>query len=108
MSQPYDDRCNTAVATRWEVAARESRRAYRDPLGRAHHRMQVANAVSAVTRTVDEKVGWNRIAFAISLLIIGVAVFTLARLLCLVEIDKVVAALKALAPRTFVLAVLLV
>src|SRR5262245_34946334 len=25
MSQPYDDRCNTAVATRWEVAARANR-----------------------------------------------------------------------------------
>jgi glycosyltransferase 2 family protein len=70
--------------------------------------MQVLNAMSAVTRTVDEKIGWNRIAFAISLLIIGVAVFTLARLLREVEVDKVVAALKATPPRTVLLAGLLV
>jgi len=70
--------------------------------------MQVLNAMSAVTRTVDAKIGWNRIAFAISLLIIGVAVFTLARLLREVDVEKVVAALKATPPRTVLLAGLLV
>ncbi len=64
--------------------------------------------MSAVTRTVDAKIGWNRIAFAISLLIIGVAVFTLARLLREVDVEKVVAALKATPPRTVLLAGLLV
>jgi hypothetical protein len=70
--------------------------------------MQVLNAMSAVTRTVDEKIGWNRIAFAISLLIIAVAVFTLAHLLREVDAERVVGALKAMSPRTIALAGILV
>jgi glycosyltransferase 2 family protein len=66
--------------------------------------MQVQNAMSAVTRAVDAKLGWNRIAFAISLLIIAAASITLFRLLRDVELDKVVAALTAMTPRTILLA----
>jgi glycosyltransferase 2 family protein len=70
--------------------------------------MQVVNAVSAVTRAVDERVGWNRIAFAISLLIIAVAGVTLVGLLRDVDVGEVVDALKDTPPRTLVLAGLLV
>jgi uncharacterized membrane protein YbhN (UPF0104 family) len=54
------------------------------------------------------KVGWNRIAFAISLLIIAAASITLFRLLRDIDLDKVVAALLATTPRTILLAGLLV
>jgi hypothetical protein len=70
--------------------------------------MQVLNAMSAVTRTLDAKVGWNRIAFAISLLIIAAASIALFKLLHDVELDKVLAALRATTPRTILLAGLLV
>jgi len=70
--------------------------------------MQVQNAMSAVTRAVDARIGWNRIAFAVSLLIIAAASVTLFRLLRDVELDKVIAALKATTPRTMVIAGLLV
>lgn len=70
--------------------------------------MHVQNAVSAVTRAIDAKVGWNRVAFAISLLIIAVAAVTLVRLLRDVDMDEIVAALKATTPRTLALAGILV
>ena len=57
---------------------------------------------------VDERVGWNRIAFAISLLIIAVALVTLFRLLRDVELDKVVEALQATSPHTVMVAAILV
>jgi glycosyltransferase 2 family protein len=70
--------------------------------------MQVQNAMSAVTRAVDAKLGWNRIAFAISLVIIAAASVTLFRLLREVEPDKVMAALTAMPPRTILIAAVLV
>jgi hypothetical protein len=66
--------------------------------------MQMLNAMSALTRAVDETVGWNRIALATSLLIIAAASVTLFRLLRDIEIDKVVAALEATPPGTVALA----
>src|SRR5882724_3589614 len=66
--------------------------------------MQVLNAVSAITRAVDAKVGWNRIGIAISLLIIAIAFATLFRLLGDVDVGKVVAALQATPPRTVLVA----
>jgi glycosyltransferase 2 family protein len=66
--------------------------------------MHVQNAMSAVTRAVDARVGWNRIALVISLLIIAAASITLFRLLRDVELDKVVVALTAMTPRTILLA----
>lgn len=62
------------------------------------------NAMSALTRAVDEAVGWNRIAFAASLLVIAAASVTLFRLLRDIEIDKVIGALQATPPETVVLA----
>ena len=66
--------------------------------------MHVLNAMSAVTRAVDAKVGWNRIALAISLLIIAVALITLSRLLRDVDVDKVIDALRPTTARTIALA----
>ncbi|MGA7489157.1 MAG: YbhN family protein [Xanthobacteraceae bacterium] len=66
--------------------------------------MHVLNAMSAVTRVVDAKVGWNRIALAASLIIIAIATVTLFRLLRDIELDKVAAALEATPPRTILLA----
>jgi uncharacterized membrane protein YbhN (UPF0104 family) len=70
--------------------------------------MQIVNAMSAVTRAVDARIGWNRIVFAISLLIITVASVTLFRLLRDVDLDKVFTALRATTPRSVMLAGLLV
>jgi uncharacterized membrane protein YbhN (UPF0104 family) len=57
--------------------------------------MQVLNALSAVTRAVDARIGWNRIALATSLLIIAAAAITLFRLLRDIEPDKVLRTLEA-------------
>jgi uncharacterized membrane protein YbhN (UPF0104 family) len=62
------------------------------------------NAMSAFTRAVDAKVGWNRIGIAISLLVIAIAFATLFRLLRDVDIGRVVAALQAMPPRTVLMA----
>jgi glycosyltransferase 2 family protein len=70
--------------------------------------MHVQNAVSAVTRAIDAKVGWNRVAFAISLLIIAVAAVTLLRLLRDVDMNEIVVALKTTTTRTLALAGILV
>jgi glycosyltransferase 2 family protein len=70
--------------------------------------MQVQDAMSAVTRAVDARIGWNRIAFAVSLLIIAVASVTLFRLLRDVDLDRVRAALEATTPREILLAGILV
>ncbi len=66
--------------------------------------MHVLNAMSAMRRGVDAKVGWNRIAFATSLLIIAAAAVTLFRLLRDIEPDKVVGALEGTTPRTLLVA----
>jgi uncharacterized membrane protein YbhN (UPF0104 family) len=66
--------------------------------------MQVLNAMSAITRAVDAKVGWNRIGIAISLLVIAIAFATLFRLLRDVDIGRVVSALQAMPPRTVLMA----
>jgi uncharacterized membrane protein YbhN (UPF0104 family) len=53
------------------------------------------NVTSVITRTLQEKVGWNKIGAAIGLLIVVVAVVTLFRLLGDVDFDKVLAEIKA-------------
>jgi uncharacterized membrane protein YbhN (UPF0104 family) len=53
------------------------------------------NAISVIKRTVGERIGWNRIGFAISLVILAVACAALFRLLRDIEVGKVVAALRA-------------
>jgi glycosyltransferase 2 family protein len=66
--------------------------------------MQLQNTMSAITRAVDAKVGWNRIGIAISLLIIAIAFATLLRLLRDVDFGKVVLALQATVPHTVLIA----
>jgi uncharacterized membrane protein YbhN (UPF0104 family) len=70
--------------------------------------MQLQNAMSAITRAVDAKVGWNRIGIAISLLIIAIAFATLFRLLRNIDLGKVVSALQAMAPQRVLIAGILV
>jgi len=70
--------------------------------------MHVLNAVSALARAVDDRIGFNRLYFAISLLIIAVALVTLARLLHDIDFDKVAAAMRATTPSTILLAGILV
>src|ERR1044072_958171 len=49
----------------------------------------------ATARLIDEKVGWNRIGLALSLVIIGTALFVLYRMLRGIDVAQVVVALKA-------------
>ena len=70
--------------------------------------MQVLNAMTAATRAIDARIGWNRIVFAISILIIALAAGTLLRLLHDIDPGHVVAALRATAPRQIILAGVLV
>jgi uncharacterized membrane protein YbhN (UPF0104 family) len=70
--------------------------------------MQVQDAMTAVTRAIDAKIGWNRIAFAVSVLIITGAAVTLVHLLRDIEVDRIFAALQATTPRTIMIAGVLV
>ena len=49
----------------------------------------------ATARLIDEKIGWNRIGLALSLVIIGTALFVLYRMLRGIDVAQVVVALKA-------------
>ncbi|HKS63313.1 MAG TPA: UPF0104 family protein [Xanthobacteraceae bacterium] len=49
----------------------------------------------AAARLIDEKIGWNRIGLALSLVIIGTALFVLYRMLRGIDVAQVVVALKA-------------
>ena len=49
----------------------------------------------ATARLIDEKIGWNRIGLALSLVIIGIALFVLYRMLRGIDVAQVVVALKA-------------
>jgi glycosyltransferase 2 family protein len=55
----------------------------------------MANVTSVISRAIRERVGWNRIGIAISILIVVIAAAILLQLLREIEIDKVVAALRA-------------
>jgi hypothetical protein len=56
--------------------------------------MKALNATAAVTRTLEEKVGWNRIALALSPLITAVA-WTLLRPARDGELDELVGTVQA-------------
>jgi uncharacterized membrane protein YbhN (UPF0104 family) len=62
------------------------------------------NASRALARTVDLKIGWNRIGIVISLLIVSAAAVTLYNLLHDIQFDKVVSALREKSLRTVVIA----
>jgi uncharacterized membrane protein YbhN (UPF0104 family) len=70
--------------------------------------MQMLNAMSVFSRTVDERIGWKRIAIAINILVIAAAFFILFRLLRNIDLDKVLAAIRAMSLQTVLLASLLV
>ena len=52
-------------------------------------------ALRALARFLDKKVGWNRVGFAVSLTIIGIAVTVLYRMLENIEVADVMQALRA-------------
>jgi len=62
----------------------------------------------ATARFIDQKIGWNRIGLALSLAIIGFAIFVLYRILRGIQFSDVVVALKATDPKDVVLAALFV
>jgi uncharacterized membrane protein YbhN (UPF0104 family) len=66
------------------------------------------NAAHAIARFCDEKIGWNRIGFLISLTIIGIAVVVLYRILRDIEMDEVVQALRDTEKQNIALAALFV
>ncbi len=80
--------CNNGVATLWQSALRIAVRA-RSSCPNARTRS------AAIKRTVGERIGWNRIGVAISVLIVAVACAVLFRLLRDIDLDKVAAALRA-------------
>jgi uncharacterized membrane protein YbhN (UPF0104 family) len=66
------------------------------------------NALRAGAQFCDRRVGWNRIGFLVSLTIIAVATVALVRTLHGVRVDRVVAALHAIAPGSVISAALFV
>jgi glycosyltransferase 2 family protein len=61
-------------------------------------------AMSTITRSFDERIGWNRIGVVISVAVIAVAFVTLFRLLHDIDVNKVVVALQATSLRTVAIA----
>jgi len=49
----------------------------------------------AMARLINDRIGWNRIGLALSLVIIGTALFVLYRMLRGIDVAQVVVALKA-------------
>jgi uncharacterized membrane protein YbhN (UPF0104 family) len=62
------------------------------------------NVTSVISRAIKERLDWNWIGIAISILIVIIAVAILAQLLRDIEVDKVVAALRAKSIREILLA----
>jgi uncharacterized membrane protein YbhN (UPF0104 family) len=65
--------------------------------------MRKLEALSALLRRVDERIGWSRIGMAVSAAMVAGALFILYRVLRHIDIDKVVAAIQA-TPQRAVLA----
>jgi uncharacterized membrane protein YbhN (UPF0104 family) len=57
--------------------------------------MQKLEALSALLRTIDDRIGWNRIGMAISAAIVAGSLFILYGLLRHIDIDKVIEAIRA-------------
>jgi uncharacterized membrane protein YbhN (UPF0104 family) len=57
-----------------------------------------------VARTIDEKIGWNRIGLAVSITIIAAAAVVLYRMLHNIDINEVIGALRDISPRQITLA----
>src|SRR5215475_8735814 len=67
-------------------------------------RSPMPNVTSVIARAIRERLDWNRIGIAISLLIVVIAAVTLFQLLRDVALDKVVAALRAKSIQEIVIA----
>ena len=64
----------------------------------------MANVTSVISRAIRERVSWNRIGIAISILIVVIAVAILTQLLHDIEFDKVGAALRAKSAQDIIIA----
>jgi hypothetical protein len=69
---------------------------------------KMLHPLRATARFIDQKIGWNRIGLALSLAIIGFAIFVLYRILRGIQFSDVVVALKATDPKDVALAALFV
>jgi uncharacterized membrane protein YbhN (UPF0104 family) len=68
----------------------------------------MVNRLRAVSRFVSEKIGWNRVGFVLSITIIAIAAAVLYRILQDINLDELVAALRATEARDIAIAGLLV
>src|SRR2546421_12728060 len=78
---------------------------------RASHRPEgkgMLHPLRAAARLINQKIGWNRIGLALSLIIITAAVVVLYRILRGIDVSDVVVALKATDPADVLLASLFV
>jgi glycosyltransferase 2 family protein len=66
------------------------------------------NALRAVARFVEQKVGWNRVGIAVSITIISAAAYVLYRMLSDIALDEVMDALAATPPYDVALALVFV
>ncbi len=70
--------------------------------------MRVLSAVGSFSRSIDRTIGWSRIGATASVIVLALAVFTLYRLLKNIDVDKVLASLKATRPEAISIAALFV
>src|SRR6266567_557565 len=82
------------------------RHCLRDSPSRAdpHRPEPMPNVTRVISRAIRQRLDWNRIGIAISLLIVVIAAVTLVQLLRDIEIDKVVAALRSKSIREVLIA----
>src|SRR6266566_5135222 len=82
------------------------RHCLRDSPSRAdpHRPEPMPNVTRVISRAIRQRLDWNRIGIAISLLIVVIAAVTLVQLLRDIEIDKVAAALRSKSIREVLIA----
>jgi uncharacterized membrane protein YbhN (UPF0104 family) len=66
------------------------------------------STLRAAARLIDEKIGWNRVGFVLSLTIIAAAMIVLYRMLRGIDVDDVLTAIRATPPREIAFAGLFV
>src|SRR5215475_2945473 len=91
--------CNNGVTNEWETAFRDS-----PSRADAHRPQPMPNVTRVISRAIRQRLDWNRIGIAISLLIVVIVAVTLAQLLSDIEIDKVAAALRSKSIREILIA----
>jgi len=90
---------NISVARHWEGYA--ARIIFTE---RIHRKMRMLNAMSLFARTIDQKIGWNRIGIGASMAIVVIAFAVLLRLLSDIDLDKLLAIIRATPLRTILIA----